>query len=421
MVSAKVLRAALIFSLLAPAFSYGADQPPPAGAPAPAPEGPKPLSPGLLGLEPLIGPIDDAVDNAKAAISKAIGIDVSGFLDVGYQYSSNHPRDSRSITGRYFDKDHNKFIFNNFNMTIEKPEKDWGVGFKIVGDFGRTGELLREATLWSAHLHQQCCIELREAFLTTTIPFGEGIQVKAGKFVTPLGTEILPAPGAYNDNISRSFLFNFAVPLTHTGVLFTYPFTKAFAASAGVVTGWDNPHDNNNSPSFLGGVNITFSDALSLASNMTLGREWSPASFDGHIHDGGVRFVISNVATFKASDLMTVYGEYTLGAEEKALTPGGVHSAWWHGLAGILSLNWTDRFNTAFRGEYFRDADGARTGTRHLDLFEATATAAYKFTAKLLGRAEIRQDVADHNFFKLGRNNADRAQTTFALQGIYTF
>src|ERR1043165_9004218 len=101
MFTAKLLRAVFILTLIAaPAVSYAADQaPPPAGAPAPAPEGPKPLSPGLLGLEPIIGPVDDAVDNAKAAISKAIGIDVSGFLDVGYQYSSNHPRDSRYITG----------------------------------------------------------------------------------------------------------------------------------------------------------------------------------------------------------------------------------------------------------------------------------------------------------------------------------
>src|SRR5436853_1098489 len=114
MFTAKLLRTALIFSLLAaPAFSYAADEPPA------APEGPKPLGPGIFGLEGSVGLLDNAVDNAKAAISKAIGIDVSGFLDVGYQYSSNHPNRSSSISGRYFDKDHNKVVFNAFNLTID--------------------------------------------------------------------------------------------------------------------------------------------------------------------------------------------------------------------------------------------------------------------------------------------------------------
>ena len=296
MFTAKLLRTALIFSLLAaPAFSYAADEPPPA-----APEGPKPLGPGIFGLEGSVGLLDNAVDNAKAAISKAIGIDVSGFLDAGYQYSSNHPNRSSSISGRYFDKDHNKVVFNAFNLTIDKAEKDWGVGFHISADFGRAGELLREATLWGPRLHQEPSAELREAYLAFTLPVGAGLAVKAGKFVTPLGTEILPAPGNYNNNISRSFAFNFAVPLTHLGALFTYPFSKTFSASAGLVTGWDNPADNNNSPSFLGGINFTPSDTFSFVSSGTIGREWTAPGIGLKVHNGGTRFVLSNVATIKA-------------------------------------------------------------------------------------------------------------------------
>jgi hypothetical protein len=235
---------------------------------------PKPLEPGVLSLDGSVGVVDKAIENGKGTVEKALGLGISGFFDTSYTYSSNHPKHPAIISGRYFDRDQNKVIFNDFNLTIEKPEKDWGVGFKIVGDFGRTGELLREATLWGPRLHQEPSAELREAFLTTTIPIGEGLQIKAGKFVTPLGTETLLAPGSYNDNISRSYAFNFAVPLTHLGTLFTYPFVKTFSASAGLVTGWDNPADNNNQPSFLGGVNFTPSDAFGLASNIIIGKEW---------------------------------------------------------------------------------------------------------------------------------------------------
>lgn len=427
MFTATIVRAILVLSLfLSPTFIYAAEEPPPPGAPA-APEGPKPLGPGLLGLEPVLGPVDNAVDNAKAAISNAIGIDVSGYLDVGYQYSSNHPHSSSSISGRYFDKDHNKVVFNDFNLTIDKAEKDWGVGFHLSADFGRTGELLREATLWGPRLVQEPSAELREAYLTFTIPVGAGLAVKAGKFVTPLGTEILPAPGNYNNNISRSFAFNFGVPLTHLGTLFTYPFAKTFSASGGLVTGWDNPADNNNSPSFLGGINFTPSDTFNFTSNMTLGREWTAPAIGKSVHNGGMRFDLSNVATIKA-DPWTIFLEYTLGYEHDALTPGGSRNAWWHALAGILSYDWTDRFNTSLRGEGFFDMDAARTGglnathpVHHAYLGELTLTGAYKFTAKLLGRLEVRQDVADKRVFRVGGSGADKAQTTFALQGIYTF
>jgi len=381
---------------------------------------PKPLEPGLLSLDGSVGVVDKAIADGKSGVEKALGIGISGFFDTSYTYSSNHPKSPASISGRYFDKDHNKVVFNNFNLTIEKPEKDWGVGFKLVGDFGRSGELLREATLWGSKLTHEPSAELREAFLTFTIPLGEGLQVKAGKFVTLQGTEILPAPGAPNPNISRSYSFLFAIPFTHTGALFTYPFGKILSVSAGLATGWDNPSDNNNSPSFLGGVNFTPMDSFALASNIIVGKEWLGA-INTPTFNGGTRVVLSNVATLKLIDPMTIYLEYTMGHEKNALTPLGIRNAWWNAFAGILSYGWTDRFNTAIRAEYFRDSKGARTGVNDADLGEITLTAAYKFTAKLLGRAEIRQDWADQRIFKLGRSNADRAQTTFALQAIYTY
>src|SRR5262249_53812919 len=216
---------------------------------------------------------------------------------------------------------------------------DWGVGFHVVGDFGRTGELLRESTQWTDKFPRHASsAELREAYLTYTIPIGEGLQIKGGKFVTPLGTEILPAPGSYNDEISRSFLFNFGVPLTHTGALFSYPVLKTLTVSVGPVTGWDNPHDNNNVPSVLGGVTYTPVDMFSLSSNIIGGAE------QRH-NNGNPRYTWSTVATIKPIDPLTVYLEYTYGHEDK-VTPS-LRDATWQGWAGVASYNWTDRFNTA--------------------------------------------------------------------------
>ena len=116
----------------------------------------KPLGPGWLSLDNSVGVLDKRIADGKSNLEGSLGIGISGFLDTSYQWSSNHPKDPRNITGRYFDKDYNKLVFNNFHVAVEKPEKDWGVGFRLSGDFGRTGELLREATLWGMSLRLKC-------------------------------------------------------------------------------------------------------------------------------------------------------------------------------------------------------------------------------------------------------------------------
>src|SRR5438093_1481749 len=114
----------------------------------------KPLAPGWLSLDGSVGLLDKQIEDGKSALEKALfRISISGFLDTSWSFSTNHPGSvfDRDISGRYFDQDHNDIVFNDFNITIDKPDKDWGVGFHIVGDFGRTGELLREATFWGSN------------------------------------------------------------------------------------------------------------------------------------------------------------------------------------------------------------------------------------------------------------------------------
>jgi hypothetical protein len=379
----------------------------------------KPLGPGWLSLDHSVGLLDKSIGDGKSAIEDALGIGISGFLDTSYQWSSNHPKNPRNISGRYFDKDYNKLVFNYFHVAVEKPEKDWGVGFRLSGDFGRGGELLREATLWGHNFHDEPSAEVREAYLTTTIPVGAGISVKGGLFVTTLGTEILPNPGAYNDNISRSFLFNYAIPLRHVGALFSYPILKTLSVNAGVVTGWDNPHDNNRQPSFMAGLGFTPTEQFALASNVIYG----PEQFS---NTGDQRFTMSHVATYKPADPVALILEYTYGREENA-SLGGTRDAVWQGLAGIASYGWTDRLTTALRGEFFNDRNGARLGGNfsgtHANntVAEVTLTGAYKFTKMFLGRVEVRQDWSDETFYRKGASSADKNQTTLAGQLIYTF
>jgi hypothetical protein len=412
---------------LRPAYAQQ-EQKPAQAEQKPAEPAEKPLGPGWLSLDCCVGLLDNAIANGKGAVEKALGISIAGYIDAGYNWASSHPHHPSHISGRYFDMDYNSVVFNDFHILIDKPEKDWGVGFHISGDFGRTGQLLRQATFWGPKLHKEPSAELREAFVTTTIPVGEGIGVKGGLFVTLLGTEIIPAPNAYNDNISRSFMFNLAIPFRHAGVLFSYPIykkdkdTTIVTATGGVVTGWDDPRDNNHTPSFLGGVTVTPNDTFTFTSNLTAGEE--PVT----VLPGAkstARFVISNVWTIKPIVPLGLSLEYTWGHQADA-SLGQTRGASWQGVAGIASYSWTDRMTTALRAEWFNDRDGARiggasNGVANVRVAELTLTGAYKFTKMLIGRAEVRHDWSDQPVYRVDTTNFDRNQTTLALQLLYTF
>ncbi len=395
---------------------------PPATEQKPAEPAEKPLGPGWLSLDSSVGVADKWIALNKSSIESALGINISGFFDGAYNWSSNHPRNPADISGRIFNKDYNQIQFNNFNLTLDKPEKDWGVGFHVSGMFGREAALLRESTLWGTSLHaSEPSAELFESYVTTTIPVGEGIQFKGGLFVTLLGAEIISQPGSYNNNITNSFNFFYGIPFRHLGGLFTYPALKTLSVTGGLVTGWDDPRDNNGSPSFLGGVNFTPSDAFGFASSIVVGPEQTRNTHN-------MRTTWSNVATIKPMDPLTLLLEYTFGTEHQASTPTGNKNAQWYAFGAVGSWSWTDRFSTALRTELFLDEGASRTlgfaATKpifNVSLGEATLTATYKFTQMLQGRAEVRQDWANRPVFQRGSGKADANQTTLAMQLLYQY
>ena len=410
----------LVFSL-GPLYAAEPEQKPAAPEQKPAEPAEKPLEPGWLSLDSSVGAADKWIALNKSAVENALGFSIGGYLDASYQWGSNHPKNPNFMSGRYFDQNYNEVNWNDFHLVLDKPEKDWGVGFHLSGDFGETGKLLRQATLWGKQLHKEPSAELRESYITTTIPLGEGIQFKGGLFVTTLGTEILLNPGSYNDEISRSFAFNYAIPIRHLGTLFTYQALKTLSVSGGLVTGWDDPRDNNGAPSFLGGVNFTPSDTFGLASNIIFGPEQTR-------NTGRTRVTWSNVATIKPMDPLTVLLEYTFGTEKNASTPTGIKNAQWYAFAAVGSWGWTDRFSTAIRTELFLDEGASRTqglgATKpifNVALGEVTLAATYKFTKMFLGRAEFRQDWANRSVFKRASSSADPNQTTLEMQLLYQF
>lgn len=340
-------------------------------------------------------PLDQRLTAVEQGLSLLKGLEFGGMVYSSYTYNFNEP-DSRDNSLRIFDTRHNNFNFDLLQLQISKSS-DEGIGFATVLDFGKTAGGI--ASDWTGDgsfsgPEENNDIEVQEAYLTYNIPLLNGIEMKAGKFVTLLGAEVIESP--YNYNISRSFLFGFAIPFTHTGLLFSHQFTEQVGLTAGVVNGWDNVVDSNDGKSFLGSLALQPFEGLSWSFNGVFGPEQTD-------NGSNTRGVFDTVLTYTPMDHLEFNVNYDLGKEGDAGNNG--QNATWQGVAGIVSIggamlnpDW-EPFSFAVRSEWFSDEDGARTGTRQ-ELWEVTATAKWQLTEHMQVRFEYRHDESNRKVFE---------------------
>jgi hypothetical protein len=103
--------------------------------------------------------------------------------------------------------------------------------------------------------------------------------------------------------------------------------------------------------------------------------------------------------------------------EEDAAPRGG--DATWYGVAACAAYDWTASLRTAARLEYFRDADGVRTGFgSRREVWEATGTLTYTIWKGFVGRVEDRHDQAAEDVFK-GESRKDQDPITLVLDYLF--
>jgi len=266
--------------------------------------------------------------------------------------------------------------------------------------------------------------DLQEAYASYKIPIGEGLTLKAGKWVTLIGYEVIESPN--NLNFSRSYMFAFGIPLTHVGALLSYPVTSWFTITAGTVVGWDVARDNNSTMSYTG--QFAFTPVKDLSFNFN----WITGAEQAHTNSNP-RTLLDYVLTYTGIKNLTLalnvdYGWETDEAYLKASgTRGDIDASWW-GWAAYAAYDWTEAFRTALRVEYMKDAQGVRTqlspAGKKLDLWEVTATAQYKIWKGLVGRVEYRHDSANEKVFAIrapGYVPTGKTQDTISFDFYYLF
>jgi hypothetical protein len=380
------LRAALAGALVSSCLVLNAQTPPAAPTPAPT------------------APAAPATPPAKPWYEE---IAVNGFVSASYSYNFNRP-DSGTNQLRVFDFDDNSFKVDVAEVVLQKAiSKPGEAGLRVDLAFGSSVPRVSS----SFGLLQGQDVDLQQAYLSWIAPVGSGLRLDAGKFVTHFGYEVIDGYDGYNDNATRSFLFGYTIPFTHTGLKASYTFSDQLAGMFEIVNGWDVARDNNSGKSI--GLQLTWTPAkaVTVYGNFMTGPERANVNSDP-------RNLYNVVAQWKLTDLTVFTLDAVYGSEKEAVTPG--ETASWSGIAAYARLGITDAFAFCLRAEYFNDADGARTGTIQ-KLKELTVTPEIKVSSLVIFRGDLRVDWSNADVFSKKDGVFKGNQATVLLNGIYIF
>ena len=375
---------------------------------------------------------------------------ISGFADTGYTSVSNasagnngtgpiEDLNGRLITGRVFDNDNQHVQFHNFNVQVAYAPT-YGFGGKLEYSFGDDASVI--------HSYPQSLSNPGTPTNQTPSGFSDGpanlidltqgygsytggpVTVIVGKFETLAGAEVIESPSDLN--FSRSILFGYAVPFTHTGGRVTYAVNGNLSLIAGANQGWDTTaivRSNND-------VNALTAE-YGLAWNPSKAFAFTAQGYTGPVEQGfanvgagqPIRTLTDFVATYHFNPAFTIVLNGDIATQNRTTVldrTGGcitdsfgnctIGTVGWDGAALYLSYT-RGLFTLTGRGEYFADNGGSRTGSTR-DWEEGTGTLAYAPNSNLIFRAEYRADYSSNQYFSTYASSLGDGPPAFNTNGF---
>ena len=255
-----VLREALALLLTGAAMASGALAQG-SSAPSPSPATQAPAAPKET--PPAATPAPSNPDTAAPSAGWTSGIKLSLQAEAGIAFNPQRPDDNLNF-GQLFTDKANQFQLNQMLLTTQKPisPKDTGfaAGFKIqllYGSDARYTHFLGELDRTIAGRYQLDVVEADVALHLPILTEG-GVDVKAGQYPSPLGSETIDPSS--NPFYSHSYIFNFGVPFKHTGVLTTTHASSILDLYLGIDSGANTSlgaGNNNGAPGGIAGAGLS--------------------------------------------------------------------------------------------------------------------------------------------------------------------
>lgn len=411
------------------------------------------------------------VDPNEKSFLKDNNLKVGGWAEASVSVNANATSNGYNGPITFQDKD-GQFQMNQLNLYLQKAINvggdsfDWGGRVDVMygsdaiftqaygnGPLSVAG-VPQSRGDWDLHLlgDQTYNLAIPNAYAEFNLPVGNGIDVKAGHFYTPIGYEVVTSPD--NFLVTKPYTMQYGEPFTHTGAYGTYAFNQNWSAFAGAITGsgtggWDgNFNRNNGTWDFLGGATWTSDDAgTSLNASGTVG----PTAENNNNNWG----MYSLVGKHNLNDKTHLVLQHDHGFAQGAVN-SGTKTAEWYGINSYIFYDINDKVSAGLRAEWFRDQDGYRvamagrcgagynlssggspyntagstcnvlTNSTFLPnntFYALTAGLSYKPAKWLNLRPNMRLDYADRNAFGAGSDGlpVQKTQFLFSADAVVTF
>ena len=322
------------------------------------------------------------------------GIDVTGFVDVYYGYNFNKV----DPLLRTFDVQHNTFSLSLAEIAFTKlPTPESKVGFRVDLDFGKTADLVASFEPESDGKEIYKHIEQAYGSLLT----GK-VQWDVGKWVTPIGAEVIESQD--NWNYTRSILFGYAIPFYHAGVRATINASPKVTLGAQLVNGWNNDSEINGNKTIGLSATLKPTDKVTWIANYMVGKETAGSDDNRNLFD--------TTLTLAVSPKFSLMGNFDYGKESDV--------SWW-GIAAYAKLQARPNWAVVGRYEYLDDSDGGfMTFGQKGQTF--TLTSDHLIAGSLRARIEYRFDKTDHDFTFFDDDDLRKdSQSTITVGLVYTF
>lgn len=321
--------------------------------------------------------LSDSHANSLTNLFKESGLEVGGWINGGATYNANNPSDGFNGTVTFADRA-NRFQLNQFNIFLQRPVvsqgTEWDIGGRFDFLFGtdaiyaqafgisafdeNTGEPSDRGN-WDLNL---CCkstrtygIALPQAYLEAFVPIGNGLNIKAGHFYTPLGYETVPAPD--NFFYTRAYILNSGEPFTHTGLLGNYTVNDNWSVIGGATTGsatggWDGGFDKQLDN--WGGLGAILWSSDDKRTSATVGGTYGQSA----TNDPWIMYSVVLQHRITPRTHMVVH--HTHGWAGSINLPGGIKNAEWYSVNTHLTYDLFHDLSIGIRAERFNDRDGWR-------------------------------------------------------------
>ncbi|MBT3595206.1 MAG: outer membrane beta-barrel protein [Verrucomicrobia bacterium] len=353
---------------------------------------------------------EEAGNAVMTAFSKTT---LSGFVDTSLSISEKGA--NQALHGRVPYQSGNKMNGINLDviqLSLASPldESDWAAGYAVDLLFGPDASAYSVSGTGEAD-----DVAVRQAYVNTRVPVGNGLDLKMGVFDAIIGYEGFS--NRDNPNYSRNMAYNLQ-PFNHTGLLGGYQINDLVSAQFGVANTGSNVLTDRAADS----SDISYMGSVAVEAPENFGALAGATVYVGYMEFGGGGDEQQNL--YVGSTIPTPIDGLALGAawdNVQNITGNGGDA---NILAGYISYQATDKMAVNGRIEYLDGDQGvlfnaSKNGVAvDSEMLSLTGTVQYDLWDNVLTRAEVRWDSQEDGD---GLYGGDDDILTFTLNAIYSF